>query len=711
MRFHTAARSLSLRLRLLLGLLVLLTAGSTWAAPQARLLRVDPRAAVESGGPVLTTVIEVSQGKRVSDAVRPCATLRGNAQLDCMSDALEKPLALYTPFNFPAENALFAVHVDGTDRQARYLSHTRWGESQQTPGVGTAWLILIDADARMGSSFTDARELAKRFVESMGPNDTVNIMFFNDRQVVEDSKWLPAAKKKNATAVIDGVTRTFASQGRNRSLLTIIKQAATDAFSALGNAGEDIQVPLHQALVVLSTGFGGADPATTGPGALQLSQYLTGGRFPEDNSALPKTPVPVISVFFPPSVIDEYRQNSLEFMQNLADPEIGGFFTVMRQGQASRAPKIVEAVRSRFARMYIVKWRVACIAPTTTQSFRLVFTNVDPPLLGDNSFKDVPVGIDPTTWPLDVNVEATQQDAARRGGIYPGGTFRVYGDFCWGGDASRAEVYFVPAGQQLPAELAGASVEKAKQTQQQLIAMDMKGRAVVANDSFVEFEAPDKDKILHGSGEQAVVRLVVFDNRAGRTSGATADTVLQLKGTTPPLPILLILGGAFALVVLALLLVVMLRMGGKRRPAAPAAAPAFAGHYPAPAPIGGPAVGGPMMASAGAAMGGGVARGAPVGGASRATLQGPAGVFTVLPGLEMKAGRDGGQCAIFLENGQVSAVHASLKLEGGQLLVRDEGSTGGTTINGHPVSPGAWTPLHGGDRVAFGPVELTVTLE
>ena len=118
-----------------------------------------------------------------------------------------------------------------------------------------------------------------------------------------------------------------------------------------------------------------------------------------------------------------------------------------------------------------------------------------------------------------------------------------------------------------------------------------------------------------------------------------------------------------------------------------------------------------MMASAGAAMGGGVARGAPVGGASRATLQGPAGVFTVLPGLEMKAGRDGGQCAIFLENGQVSAVHASLKLEGGQLLVRDEGSTGGTTINGHPVSPGAWTPLHGGDRVAFGPVELTVTLE
>jgi hypothetical protein len=702
---RTARHAVTFCLRLLASLAVLLVAWPTLAAPQARLLRVDPRAAVESGGPVLTTVIEVSQGKRVSDAVRPCAALKGNGQLDCMSEALEKPFALYTPFNFPAENALFAVHVDGTDRQARYLSHTRWGESQQTPGVGTAWLVLIDADARMGGAFDDARELAKRFVESMGPNDIVNIMFFNDRQVVEDSKWLPAAQKKNAAGVIDRVERTFPSQGRNRSLLTIIKQAATDGFSALGNSGEGVQVPLHQAMVVLSTGFGGADPATTGPGALQLSQYLSGGRFPEDNTALPKTPVPVVSVYFPPSVIDEYRQNSLEFMQNLADPDIGGFFTVMRQGQGGRSAKVVEAVRSRFARMYVVKWRVACIAPSATQSFRLVFTNVNPPMLGDNTFKDVPVGIDPSTWPLDVNVEYTQQEIARKGGVFPGGTFRVYGDFCWGGDASRAEVYFVPTGQQLPAELAGASVEKAKQTQQQLIAMDMKGRALVANDSFVEFEAPDKDKILHGSGDQAVVRLVLFDNRAGRTSGATADSVLQLKGTTPPLPLLLILGGAFALVVIALLLVLMLRSGNKRRPSMPAAAPAFAGHYPAPAPtpLAGAGYGSPAPAAP--------ARGPVVSNASRATLQGAAGVFSVLPGLEMKAGRDSSQCAIFLENGQVSAVHASLKLEGGRLLVRDEASTGGTTLNGQRLAAGAWTPVNNGDRLAFGPVELAVTLE
>ncbi len=688
----------------LLAVVALVLTSPAVAAPAAKLLRVDPRAAVANGSPVLTTVIEVAQSKRISDATRPCGALRGNAQLDCMSEALEKKYALYTPFNFPANEALFAVHVDGTDVQAKLVSHARWGESQQKPGVGTAWLILIDADSRMGKAFDDAKAVASRFVEAMGPNDIVDVMFFNDRQVVEDSKWLPAAKKQTALSLVDKVDDTYRSQGRNRSLLTIIKNAATDGFSALGNVGEDIEVPLHQAMVVLSSGYGGADPSSTGPGALQLSQYLTGGRFPEDNTALPKLPVPVVSIHFPPSTIDEYRQNALEFSQNLADPEIGGFFTVMRDGQSSRAGQIVDAVRTRFSKMHIVKWRVACIAPTATQSFKLMFTNVKPPILGDNSFQDVPVGIDPTTWPLDVNVQLTQDEAQRKGGVYPGGTFRVYGDFCWGGDKSRAEIYFVPQGQNLPADLSGASVEKAKRAQQQLIAMDMKGTALEANDTSVEFEAPDKDKILHGAGDQAVVRLVVFDNRAKRTSGVTADSVIQLRGATAPLPLLLILSAAFGLVILALLLVLMFRGGGKRRaaPAAPVRASAVAVPSPLAAPGGysGPQT--PAAAPPPATSGGP---------ASHATLTGPGGaVFTVLAGLEMRAGRDGSQCGILLENPQVSAVHASLKLEGGQLLVRDEGSTGGTFVDGNQLLQGAWTPVPNGSQLSLGPVELTVSL-
>src|SRR6185436_2310035 len=231
------------------------------------------------------------------------------------------------------------------------------------------------ADKRMGRAFEDARQVAQQFVASLGPNDIVDIMFFNDRQVVKDSKWLSGAQKSGA-AFIAANPDTYPSSGRNRSLLTILKTAATDGFGSLGNVGEGVKVPLHQALVVLSSGFGGTDPATTGPGAMQLQQYLTGGRFPEENTAMPKSPVPVISVYFPPKTFDEFRQNSLEFMQNMANPELGGFFTVMQRGQGSHSPTIVSSIRQRFSKMHVVKWRASCVAPSINQTFKLVFNNV-----------------------------------------------------------------------------------------------------------------------------------------------------------------------------------------------------------------------------------------------------------------------------------------------------------------------------------------------
>jgi hypothetical protein len=723
--FNDGCRRASVRSVLFSVLLfaLLLCAGSAAAAPQAKLLRVDPRAARENGSPVLTTVIEIAQSKRISDATSACAGLTGNAQLGCMSEALEKPFALYTPFPFPAQAAIFTVQVEGAAMPARYLSHTQWGESQQQPGVGTAWLILIDADRRMGRNFDDARQLAQQFVASMGPNDIVNVMFFSDRQVVKDSRWLPAAQKARAASFITGTTETFASSGRNRSLLTILKNAATDGFNSLGNVGEAVNVPLHQALVVLSSGFGGADPSTTGPGALQLQQYLTQGRFPEDNTALPKAPVPVISVYYPLPVLDEFRQNSLEFMQNLANPDTGGFFTVMQSGGGGRSPAIVNTIRQRFSKMNIVKWRVACVAPSVTQSFSLVFQNVNPQILGDNTFKDVPIGIDPSTWPLDVNIQYTQEMAKRESGaVYPGGTFKVYGEFCWGGNKERAEVYFLPAGQPIPTALTGADIAQAKRTQQQLIAMGMKGTALEASDTFVKFQAPDKEKILHGSGDQAVVRLVIYDNKAQRTSGVTADSIVQLKGTTAPLPLLVILGSLFGLVVIALLVIVILRSGGKRRPgSAQPAAPVMAG-YPAPAA--------PAPQAPGYAPGYGGAPGyapvqphapapqAPPGnpyaqpGASAATLTGAAGVYTILAGQgEARVGRDASQCMIVLNEPRISGVHASLKIEGGQLYVRDENSNNGTLVNGNRLSPGLWSPVPPGSILRFGPIEFSAAVQ
>jgi hypothetical protein len=450
-------------------------------------------------------------------------------------------------------------------------------------------------------------------------------------------------------------------------------------------------------MVVLSNGYGGADPLTTGAGALQLAQYMSSGRFPEDNTALPKAPVPVISVYFPAKVIDEFRQNSMEFMQNMANPEIGGFYSIVQPGEGSRGANIVKAVRTRFSKMYLVKWRVSCIAPSVTQSFKLVFNNVNPPILGDNSFKDVPVGIDPSTWPLDVDIATSKQSVAQAGGVYPGGKFRVYGDFCWGGDVSRAEVYFLPAGQQAPTDLAGADIDKAKRTQQQLISMGMRGKALETTDTFAEFEAPDKDKLIHGTGEQAVARVLIYDNRAHRTSGLTADTMLEVKATTAPLPILWILGGAFGLVVVALLLVIVLRgsgKGGKRKSSAGAAPPApiVAGRPPTGHPVVGPGATAPAFAT-------------------RAVLTSSVGTFTVHQGPEVRAGRDAAQCGIVLNDGRVSSVHASLKVEQGQLFARDDGSNNGTFVDGVQLARGAWTPVRHGGVVRIGPIDLAVRLE
>jgi hypothetical protein len=707
-------------LRALLACALLLLPLSAAAAPEVKILRIDPRAAQENGNPVLTTVVDISQSKRVSDATVGCAGLTGNAQLDCMSQNLEKPFALYQSFPFPSERALFTVNVDGTDIPAKFISLARWGESQQQPGVGTSWLILVDADRRMAKSFEDAKQLAQQFVASMGPNDIVNVMFLSDRQVVKDSRWVPAAQKAKATSFITSTTDTFASSGRNRSLLSIIKTAATDGFKALGNVGEDVKVPLHQAMVVLSSGFGGTDPLTTGAGALELQKYMTQGRFPEDNTALPKAPVPVISVYFPLTVINEFRQNSLEFMQNMANTEIGGFFSVMQPGGGGRSAAIVNTVRQRFSKMNIVKWKVSCVAPTVTQSFKLVFQDTNPPILGDNTFKDVPIGIDPTAWPLDVNIDYTTEMSKREGGaVYPGGSFKVYGDFCWGGDKERAEVYFLPAGQPIPTALTGADIATAKRTQQQLIAMGMKGKALSATDTFVEFEAPDKDKILHGSGDQAVVRLVIYDNKAHRASGVTANTIVQMKGSTAPLPLLLILGSLFGLVVVALLVVVIVRGGGKKRPAGGGPAPVVAGYGAPPAPqgYGAPPAYSPQGYGAPPVQPHAPAPQAPpanpYGGAggNSATLTGATGVYTILAGQEVRAGRDQAQCVIALNEPRVSGVHASLKLEGGQLYVRDENSNNGTLVNGNRLSPGLWSPVPPGSIVRFGPIEFSAAVQ
>jgi hypothetical protein len=685
-----------------------LVPASAFAAPEAKILRIDPRTSTVDGAPVLTTVIDLVQNKRMSDATRPCAALNGDAYYDCVANALEQPNALYASFDFPEKNALLTVVVDGSDTAARFESKARWGDSVSQPGVGTAWLILVDAASSMGARFDEAKAVASAFVNAMGPNDIVNIMFFNDKSVVEDSKWVN--NKQAALQAIANVRNTFPTQGRTRPLFNIIKTAATDGFKELGNVGTNVVVPMHQAMVVLSNGSAGADPSSNAAAANILKDYLTKGRFPENNEVLPKTPVPVISIWFPNKLIEEFGAQAREFMEGMTNPEIGGFYSILRDKQEARAANIVNVVRTRFNKMHIVKWRVSCVALSLTQTLRLAFLATDPPIAGDATFQNVPIGIDPSQWPLDIDREATER-AASKEPAFPGGTLKVYGNFCWGGNAQRAELYMVPKNQPAPASLQGGGIDDAKKAQKSLIEQGMRGKAITAGESMVEFELPKSDKFLSGKGEAMTARLIVYDNQAKRTSAITADKIVTVKAKEAPLPYLLIGGITFGGVVLILLVVSIFRGGGnKRRGAAPAQAPRPVVAGPSMVQSGGFGAPGPMP---GQDFGGGGYGPPPgMGGpANRAVLSSSIGVFTFMPGMEMRVGRDGSSCQIVINEPRVSGNHAVIKFENGQVFVRDENSNNGTNINQNRIPPLVWTVVPPGAVLRFGPIEFNVRLE
>jgi hypothetical protein len=796
---------------LLLQVALLATAGSALAAPEAHILRIDPRAGLTGNKPLLTTVIEVVQFKRLSDVLQPCAGVSGAGTLSCWSEQLEKPGGLWEPFPFPEQNAHLFVKVAGEDQLTKFADKTQWGKAQNQPNVGTAWLVSVDAAAGMGQRFADARAIAHEIVAEMQPNDLLDLMFFDDVQVVRDTKWKTYKQRADLVSALNEFKSPSPSHGRDRALFSQVKTMTQDAFGSLGNSDQPDAVPLHQAMVLLSNGAGRGDPESASPSADVFHQYLDQGRFPAENTSLPKTPLPVISIWLPAaaSLMENiYRNNEEQFMQSLANPEIGGFFDIVQEGLGTQKAKtIIGLVRARYNAMWLVHWTMSCINPSVDQSFNLVFENTHPAITPDGTFKEIPLGIDPTLWPLDVDAEKTLK-AAQDNPLYPGGQFTVYGDFCWSGDKQRAEAYFIPAGTKpTPQQTGSRDPTVAKKAMQQLQAEHMLGIATAAGDGYATFMVPDDEKVLEGAGENTVARVVVYDNKAHRASAVDEKSVLSLKATKKPLSLTLIAGIAGLLVVIVLLVMVLLRGGGGGRkrgggppppqgmppgygvppggyggappggygpppggyaaPPSPAEQPLFAMPAQPPRPATPPArlesvmsTGGPppvvqmncpacgmsMMAtpgqpsvcfSCGQPLSADVTNGGGGGGApwfpitdamnarplsppgaagsphanSGATIRGSAGQFTIRAGAEVRVGRDPAACTIFLGEPRVSGVHATLKFEGGQLLVRDETSNNGTWVSGARITPGTWTALTIGAPLRFGPVEFTVQLD
>jgi len=571
--------------------LLAMSARDALAAPEAHILRIDPRTGLKNGQPLLTTVIEVVQFKRLSDALQPCANVSGPSTLPCWSEQLEKPGALWAPFPFPEQNARMLVKVAGEDQLIKFADKIQWGKAQNQANVGTAWLVAIDAASGMGSRFADARAIAHELVEEMEPNDLIDLMFFDDVQVVSDTKWKTFKQRVDLGNALNAFKSTAQSHGRDRALFSQIKTMTQDAFGSLGNSDQPDAVPLHQAMVVLSNGAGRGDPESASPTADVFHQYLDQGRFPAENTSLPKTPLPVVSIWLPNAagmIENIYRNNEAQFMQSLANPEIGGFFDIIQEGQgASKAKTVMGLVRARFNAMWLIHWTMSCINSSVDQTFNLVFENTHPAIAPDGSFKDVPIGVDPTEWPLAVDVGKTVK-AAQDNPLYPGGPFTVYGDFCWSGDKTRAEAYFIPAGTRPnPQQANSRDPEVAKKAMQQLQAEHMLGSAVATGDGYVTFTVPDDEKVLEGTGDNTVARLVVYDNRAHRASAIDEKTVLSLKATKKPLSLPLIGGIAGLLIVIVLLLMVLLRGGGGRRRGGPTPPPAPQGYGPPPGGYGG----------------------------------------------------------------------------------------------------------------------------
>lgn len=80
-----------------------------------------------------------------------------------------------------------------------------------------------------------------------------------------------------------------------------------------------------------------------------------------------------------------------------------------------------------------------------------------------------------------------------------------------------------------------------------------------------------------------------------------------------------------------------------------------------------------------------------------------------MPGAQVSVGQDPAR-DVQLPDERVSLLHASLKLQGTNLLVRDELSSNGTFVDGEPIPPNVWVRVRGG-RVAFGPIDFSVQIQ
>lgn len=704
--------------------LVVAIGGTAQAAPTAKIIRIDPRPSVDGTDVTLTMVVDVGEPRSPSKDLEACGEpSKAPAYLGCAGDALQKPTAFYAPVPWPphekvgaeadpgaeADAVAMTVTVNGADRPAELVSRTPWGKLVASDArFGTSYLIVIDASQTMKGRVEQAKAVAREIIAKRGKNDVFNVKWFDDATWYSGSGW--TNDPKIANAAIDRIAGSQTPPGRSRPLFDLIKSSALEGFGELGNSTQKPPTPLHHALVVLSNGWAGTDFGGSPPAlAQQLGKLFADGILDENNLTAPRTPVPIISVWFPAAGIEEAYENARQFMKNMAVPNVGGSFYIVASDAVARGRVIADITRKRIDAMHVLEWKLPCLAASTSQSFKLVFTSEDKPILGDG-WANVPVAVDPRDWPLGVDNEASARSADRRP-AEPGGSISIFGDFCWGNDFSRAEVYLIPKGDKVPD---GGNDSEAKKARDELTARGLRATPVRSGDNYVEVRLPDTD-VFVGDGK---ARLIVVDGQTGRSSGTKEGKLLTVKAQGKATNLRSIFDIVFAVLVVGLLVANLLRGGGSagRRRSSTLPAPVVAGSGDRPSVVSPsrpdpPVASGPAPKVPGPAATVMFSATPPAGGVTGARLRTGAGVFQVTAGREFRIGRDATICDFPVQDPHLSAAHARFKIEQGRLFIVDESSEHGTFINGSRVSPGNWSPVHHGAIVRVGGLDLMVELE
>ena len=345
------------------------------------------------------------------------------------------------------------------------------------------------------------------------------------RRSSRDTKWKTFKQRADLGNALNEFKSPMPSHGRDRPLFSQIKSMTQDAFGSLGNSDEP-----------------DAGPAAPGDGRpverrrarrsrervarapTSFTSTSNQGRFPADNTSLPKTPLPVISIWFPnaASLTESiYRNNEAQFMQSLANPEIGGFFDIVQEGRATAKAQDDHRPRARALQRDVAR----ALALSLHQPERRA--DVQPRLREHAARRSRPTARSRTCPSASTRRSGRSTSTCRRRPrrrrttrSIPGGQFRVYGDFCWSGDKTRAEAYFIPAGTKPDrADRTAATPTVAKKAMQQLKAQHMRGHGGRRGRRVRRpSPCPTTTRSLEGTGDNTVARVVVYDNKAHRAA-------------------------------------------------------------------------------------------------------------------------------------------------------------------------------------------------